>query len=295
MPAPMLGFKRPNHWRFKLGGFEVIQLHDGQLHMPGPKPPFGTDQSPETVAAHCAANHLPSDRMENSYTCTMINTGKELVIFDTGNGSAKQSGGQGFLLKALSEAGYTPDQVDVVVTTHCHPDHFLGLIEGGKPTYPNARYVFGQKEFDYWKKGDDVPEWRVPTREGFLKFCLPFGDQATFIKEGSTVVSGITAVEAFGHSPGHMAFNIESNGQRLYLWADVTNHYVMSLQRPDWGVHFDHDKPAAIGVRQRTLDMVAHDKCLAIGFHMPFPAFGYVDKTSDGYRWVPASYQMNFS
>lgn len=295
MTAPMLGFKRPNHWRFKLGAFEIIQLHDGQLHMAGPKPPFATDQTPETVAAHCAANHLPADKMENSYTCTMINTGKELVIFDTGNGSAKRSGGQGFLLKALAEAGYTPDQVDVVVTTHCHPDHFLGLIEDGKPAYPNARYVFGQKEFDYWKKGDDVPEWRVPTREGFLKFCLPFADKSTFIKEGSAVASGITAVEAFGHSPGHMAFNVESNGQRLYLWADVTNHYVMSLQRPEWGVHFDHDKPAAIAVRKKTLDMVAHDKCLAIGFHMPFPAFGYVDKTTDGYRWVPASYQMNFS
>jgi glyoxylase-like metal-dependent hydrolase (beta-lactamase superfamily II) len=295
MSAPMLGFKRPNHWRIKLGGFEIIQLHDGQLHMPGPKPPFATDQTPETVAAHCAANHLPSDKLENSYTCTMINTGSSLVLFDTGNGSSKQAGGQGFLLKAMAEAGYTPDQVDVVVTTHCHPDHFLGLIEGGKPAYPKARYVFGQKEFDYWKKGDDVPEWRVPTREGFLKFCLPFADQSTFIKEGSTVVPGITAVEAFGHSPGHMAFNVESEGKRLYIWNDVTNHYVMSLQRPEWGVHFDHDKPAAIAVRKKTLDMVSHDKCLAIGFHMPFPAFGYVDKTSEGYRWVPASYQWNFS
>lgn len=295
MPAPLLGLARPNHYRFKLGGFEIIQLHDGALHMPGPKPPFATDQTPETVAAHCKANHLPSDKLENSYTCTMINTGKELVLFDTGNGSGKQAGGQGFLLKAMAAAGYSPDQVDIVVTTHCHPDHFLGLIEGGKPTYPNARTVFGQKEFDYWKKGDDVPDWRVPTREGFLKFCLPFAEKSTFIKEGSTVVPGITAVEAFGHSPGLLAFNIESNGQRLFMWADVTNHYVMSLQRPEWQVHFDHDKAQAVATRKRVLDMVALDRCLAIGFHMPFPAFGYVDKTADGYRWLPASYQMNFA
>jgi len=78
--------------------------------------------------------------MENSYTCTMINTGKELVMFDTGNGSGKQSTGSGFILKALAEAGYTPDQVDVVVTTHCHPDHFLGPSETGKPTYRDAPY-----------------------------------------------------------------------------------------------------------------------------------------------------------
>ena len=295
MPAPLMGLARANHHRFKLGGFEIIQLHDGAAHMPGPQPPFATDQTKETVQAHLKANHLPGDKLENSYTCTMINTGKELVLFDTGNGMAKNSAGSGFLQKAMAAAGYTPAQVDIVVTTHCHPDHFLGLVENGKPAYPNARTVFGQKEFDYWKKGDDLPDWRVPTREGFLKVCVPFAEKSTFIKEGSSIASGITAVEAFGHSPGHMAFNVESNGERLFVWNDVTNHAVMSLQKPEWLVHFDHDKAQAVATRKRTLDMVAHDRCLAIGFHMPFPAFGYVDKTADGYRWVPASYQKNFA
>ena len=295
MPAPMLGLTRPNFWRFKLGGFDIIQLRDGAAHMKGPQPPFATDQTAEIVAAHCKANHLPSDKLENSFTCTMINTGNELILFDTGNGSGRQSAGAGFLLTAMAAAGYPPDQVDIVVTTHCHPDHFLGLMENGKPAFPKARTVFGQREFDYWKKGDDVPDWRVPTREGFLKVCLPFAERSTFIKDGSTVAPGITAVEAFGHSPGHLAFNVESQGQRLFLWADVTNHHVMSLQRPDWVVHFDHDKAQGAATRVRVLDMVSRDKCLAIGFHMPFPAFGYVDKMSDGYRWVPASYQMNFS
>jgi glyoxylase-like metal-dependent hydrolase (beta-lactamase superfamily II) len=224
----------------------------------------------------------------------MINTGKKLVLFDTGNGASKKDTGSGFLLDAMAAAGYSPDQVDIVVTTHCHPDHFLGHLTNGQPTFKNARYMFGEKEFAYWKKGDDVPDWRVPTREGFLKFCLPFEDKATFLKGGSAVTSGITAVEAFGHSPGHMAFNIESKGQRLFMWNDVTNNAVLSLQKPRWAVHFDHNGPQAIETRLRVLDMVSHDRCLAIGFHMPFPAFGYVDKHGDGYQWVPAQYQFNF-
>ena len=62
---------------------------------------------------------------------------------------------------------------------------------------------------------------------------VPLADKATFIAPGQDVVSGITAVAAFGHTPGHMAYHIESEGRRLLLWGDATNHPVFSLQRPD--------------------------------------------------------------
>jgi glyoxylase-like metal-dependent hydrolase (beta-lactamase superfamily II) len=97
---------------------------------------------------------------------------------------------------------------------------------------------------------------------------------------------------AFGHSPGHMVYMIESNGQRLAITADTANHYVWSLQKPDWEVKFDMDKAAAAAARKQVFGMLAADRVPFIGYHMPFPALGYVEPMGDGFRYVPASYQM---
>lgn len=290
--APMLGVMRPAVYRFKLGSFEVTQILDGFVQNNGPHPSYGNNQTPEVVQAYAAANRLPTTRFENTYTNTIVNTGKELVLFDTGNGPERMPTA-GKLLPLLDGAGIKPEQIDVVVLTHGHPDHIGGLVVAGKTTYPNARYVFGEVEFDYWRKGDNIAEARKANRDQFMNVAVPLGEKATFVKGQAEVVSGIRAIETFGHSPGHMAYHIESDGRRLLLWADVTNHYVMSLQQPEWHTGADHDKDMGVATRKRVLDMVGTDQILAIGYHMPFPAVGYVEKTAGSFRWIPASYQMN--
>jgi glyoxylase-like metal-dependent hydrolase (beta-lactamase superfamily II) len=132
----------------------------------------------------------------------------------------------------------------------------------------------------------------VATRELFMKVALPLAEAATFVAPDQEVVPGIHSVEAFGHSPGHMAYHVESEGPRLLLWADATSHYAVSLQRPEWRVQVDDDKEMAAATRRRILDMVATDRLWAIGYHMPFPAVGAVENTPDGYRWIPLSYQL---
>ncbi|HRK43877.1 MAG TPA: MBL fold metallo-hydrolase, partial [Gemmobacter sp.] len=185
---------------------------------------------------------------------------------------------------ALAAAGYSPDQVDVVVLTHMHGDHIGGLAsDSGTRTFPKARYVTGAVEFDHWSKAGN---------EGFDAKVKPLASETTMLEDGGTVAGGITAMAAFGHSPGHMAYRIESEGKALILTGDTVNHYVFSLQRPDWEVRFDMDKAKAAATRKSLLGMIAADRLPFIGYHMPFPALGYLEAQGEGFRQVPASYQM---
>jgi glyoxylase-like metal-dependent hydrolase (beta-lactamase superfamily II) len=291
--APMLGPARPQFYRFQLGDFEVTTLRDGAVQVDGPHPIFGEDQPAEDVAAFAEENFLPADRMEISFTPVLVNTGEALVLFDSGN-VADRRPGAGNLVAAIEAAGYTADQVGVVVITHMHGDHIGGLMTDGVPTYPNAAYVTGEIEYDFWSHDDRLSG---PTEGGarlVRSNVVPLAETMRFIGDEGEVVPGISAIAAFGHTPGHMAYHIESAGSRLMLWADAANHYVLSVQQPDWHVRFDMDKEAAVATRRRLFDMANAERIPVTGYHMPFPAVGFVDTTADGgYRWVQASYQLH--
>ena len=300
MPASMQGEMQPSIFRFKLGDFEVATIMDSKVIRTGLTPSFGGEAAAAEVKALAAVNRIDADRYEHPFTPTLVNTGKELVLFDSGNGTLSAEYEQlkgrlppGNLVARLAQAGYKPEDVDVIIITHGHPDHIGGLTKGGQPVFPRARYVFGAVDFDFWKKGENVREARKFNRELYVKICLPVADRATFIKPGDEVVPGIRAVEAYGHSPGLLAFHIESEGKRLLNWADTCNHYVVAIQRPDLHLDVDDEKDKAVATRKRILDMVASERLMVAGFHMPFPGLGWIEKTGGGYRWVPHSYQLN--
>lgn len=289
--SPMLGVARPTHYRFKLGNFEITTIWDGAVQLDGPHPIFGENQKPEDVAKLAEQNLLPGKRMEISFTPVIVNTGKEVVMFDAGNGAGRRPNA-GRVAATLATAGYTPEQIDVVIITHFHGDHIGGLMENGKPLFPNARYVTGETEYNFWSPTAMTEGNLAAAAKLVQSNVVPLAPKTTFVKPGQAAVSGITALGAFGHTPGHMAYHLESEGRRFVIWADTTNHNVVSMQRPDWHVRFDMDKEKAVQARKSLLGMVAADKIPASGYHMPFPAVGYVETSGAGFRWVQASYQL---
>ncbi|MBB4279105.1 glyoxylase-like metal-dependent hydrolase (beta-lactamase superfamily II) [Rhizobium mongolense] len=114
----------------------------------------------------------------------------------------------------------------------------------------------------------------------------------TFISADASITPGITTIAAAGHTPGHMAFRLESAGRSLLLTGDTANHFVASLQKPDWEVAFDMDKGAAVSTRKRMFGMLAAERIPFIGYHMPHPSAGYVEPLDTGFRFVPVSYQF---
>lgn len=274
--APMLGTGNAQFNRVMLGEFEVTTILAAARRVDDPHNIFGMNVSAEEFSAVSSAAHIPSDTSQFFFTPTVVNTGAELILFDTGLNAAGTTA-------ALSEAGYTPEQIDTVVITHMHPDHIGGLMRDGAPTYANARYVTGATEFDAWDmSGNEVFEAQM----------RPLAEKTEFINDGEAVASGITGMDAFGHTPGHMTFMLESGGKQLLLGADFANHYIWSLAHPDWQVRFDQDKEMAAKTRRRILDMLVADELPMVGYHMPWPAIGYVEVDGDGYRYVPHSYQM---
>ena len=274
--SEMKGPSSSKHNRFKLGSFEVTTLLVGTATREEPQSIFGMNVSAEEFEAASAEAFLPTDKAQFFFTPTIVNTGAQLILFDTGLN-------QGAITDALADAGYTPDQVDTVVITHMHGDHIGGLNGDAGNTFGNASYVTGAAEHNHWSAAGN---------ERFDGKVKPLNEQFTFIDGGADVVSGITAIESFGHTPGHMAYRIESDGQALVLIGDLANHPVWSLARPDWEVKFDMDKAAAAASRKALIGQIADERVPMIGYHMPFPAVGYVERNGEGFRYVPHSYQF---
>lgn len=262
---------------FTLGEMTVSTLLAGTAPRENPQSIFGTNVSAEEFAAAAEANFLPTDRAQFFFTPTVVQTGGAVILFDTGLNAAGTTA-------ALAETGLGPDDITHVVLTHMHGDHIGGLSdESGAPTFANAAYVTGRIEFDHWAGAGN---------DGFEAKVRPLAERMSFVEDGASIAPGVTAMLAAGHTPGHMTWRLESNGQTLLLMADLANHYVFSLAYPDWEVRFDADKAAAAAARRRVLGMLAAERMPVIGYHMPFPGLGYVETAGDGFRYVPHSYQL---
>jgi glyoxylase-like metal-dependent hydrolase (beta-lactamase superfamily II) len=291
--APLTGKQAPSFYRSKLGDFEVTVVSDGARAIPLP-PQFVRNVSNEQVLAAAETAYMPKGSIIAPFNPIVVNTGAKLVLIDTGYGPGIGPT-VGLLPATLVAAGIDPKTIDIVLISHMHGDHILGLKHpDGSLAFPNAEIKVPAVDWAYWMSDDNMS--RAP--EGFQKASFGFNrkifsnlaDKVTRYEWGKEVAPGITSVETAGHTPGHTSFVIASGSALLYFQGDVTNVPDLFLRNPDWHVMFDSEPEKAVVTRRRVYDMASAEKMLVSGYHFPFPGLGYVEKAGTGYRLVPVAW-----
>jgi glyoxylase-like metal-dependent hydrolase (beta-lactamase superfamily II) len=292
--APPIGKQAPSFYRYKVGDFEVSVVADGVIRVKWPAN-FVTNAKPEDVQAQLKASFVDTEFFNNTYTPIVVNTGKNLVVIDTGFGEGNREqvkGTAGNFLTNLAAAGIDPKLIDTVIISHYHGDHVNGLLRAdNSPAFPNAVIRVPGQEHKYWMDDGEMSKASGNERlAGLFKNNRRIFGNAEIAKRlqpyeaGKEIVSGITAVATNGHSLGHHSQVVSSGNKSLFVQGDVTHVPYLFARNPGWHLMFDQDPQMAEATRRKVYDMLAADKMMVQGFHYPFPGHAYIEKTPTGYR-----------
>ena len=285
LPSP--GFRR-----IKVGDVEVVSLIDGIARRPLGEE-FVKNAPIAEVRALLASQNLPTEYIDVPFTPFLVIAGGRRILMDTGLG---EFGGPttGKLLENLRAAGVQPGDIDTVLITHYHGDHINGLRnKAGELVFPKAKVLVPAPEHAFWMddaKMNAAPEGMKGAFQNARRvFAQMPADTLVRFEPGSEVAPGIRSVAAFGHTPGHTLFQLQSAGQSFFYVGDLTNVPALFARNPDWAVTFDMDAEAARKVRRETLQRIVDSKAMIGGFHFPFPAFGNAVAQGAGYTFKPVA------
>jgi glyoxylase-like metal-dependent hydrolase (beta-lactamase superfamily II) len=230
-------------------------------------------------------------RLKMSIHSLVVETASRRIVVDTGLGNDKEgrnvptwNNRKGPFLETLTEAGFAPDSIDTVLCTHLHVDHvgWNTKLVGNQwiPTFANARYVFGQTEYEYWRDYKDEAD-KVAVFNDSVKPIVDAG-KAELVSSNHRLTDEITLIPTPGHSPGHMSILITSDGETGLLTGDVA-HHPCQMAHLDWSSTADFDSVQSAVTRRELFSRFADTPTLAIGGH--FNA-GHIRRDGEAFKFV---------
>ncbi len=290
---PLAGRQAPSFFRSKIGDFEITAINDGIAQRP--LDGFIKNATIEEVRKVLGDAFMAQDKITIPFTSLVVNTGGKLYLLDSGNGDLGAPT-TGSWMANFRAAGFEPEKVDGVLISHFHGDHINGTrLKDGKAVFPNAEVMVSAPEWDFWMDDGKMAQAGAGMKPGFENVRRVFAPMAKDVRRfdwGKEIVSGITAVAAPGHTPGHTVFAIQSGNARFLMMSDLTNNTAVFVRKPDWQAIVDMDGDQARQTRHRMLDMAASEKMQVAFYHAPFPATGHILRDGAGaYQLVPALWQ----
>jgi glyoxylase-like metal-dependent hydrolase (beta-lactamase superfamily II) len=293
--APFRGDLPPAWHRFRIGAFEATVVSDGALPLGDPTQAF-LGASAEEIAAMLRSAFLAPNAATLEQNALIVNTGRGLVLFDTGMGDSMGEASRMFgpttgrLLANMRAAGIDPAQIDLVCATHAHCDHIWALVDAnGRRNFPNAQVAIAEADLRFWtddgnKRG---PAFMTAFIDGAKKNLDAYRDRLVMIRDGAEVTPGVTAIATPGHTVGHHCFAVTSGGVTVVNTGDLAHHQVLLLRRPGLEFSFDTDPRQSAQTRTRMLDRLATDRHAVLSYHFPWPGLGHVAKEGEGFAWHP--------
>jgi glyoxylase-like metal-dependent hydrolase (beta-lactamase superfamily II) len=268
------GRAEPEARRFQLGRLALVSLRDAVYVAPNDGQTFGVDAGPAAVSEVLKAAGLPTDRITLAVDALLIRTGNRVILLDTGLGPKVH----GALIASLAKAGVAPGEITDVLITHSHGDHIGGLTtQSGALAFPAATIRLSVKEWAFLRG-----------QAGAAALVKTLQPRVQTFEPGQPIAPGVTPIAIEGHTPGHVGYEIVSDGTRLLDIGDVAHSAVVSLARPDWRMGFDEDAAAGRTSRLATLRRLADSHELIFAAHFPFPGLGRIVHAGGGFAWAPA-------
>ena len=286
-----------SHWTF--GASSLHRIVESEQPTLSPFEVF-----PDCTQAHLDANRgwlVPrfqdpdGGRLVITIQSFLIRQGGLTVLVDACGGNDKERVRPHFhhqrhpWLDTLRAAGAAPEDVDVVLCTHLHVDHvgWNTRLENGRwvPTFPNARYVIAQREWDHWRNAGAAAMAR--TGDYMTDSVLPVfaSGQAELIGDEHALASDITLEPAPGHTPGLTLVRLSGGGREAVLASDLM-HHPLQLRYPDWSTNFCTDPDQARRTRGDFLRRHAGTGRLIFPTHFPSPTGGRIERDGAAYRFV---------
>ena len=257
--------ENPNIFTYKLGAAEVCLLSEGQAT--GNSSIF-VGATPEMIQ-----KSLPDGSYPRSCNAFLVRIAGKNILVDTGMGRP--------LLDNLKSVGVTPEQINAVLITHAHGDHTGGMLKDNVAVFPNAELYISQLEHDYCMNGDARNAGARKVIEAYqskLRLFQPVEIDA----QPQSLFTGIQAVAAYGHTPGHTLYMVESGSEKMLIWGDLTHAMAIQMPYPQVAMTYDTNSDMAIAARKKVLEYVAKNNIPVAGMHTAFPGMGKITKAPDG-------------
>jgi len=258
---------------FQVGQFEVYLLVESERE--------GNASILVGVDEAILRRYVPPQGFKHTANAILIKAPRQNILIDTGTGAG------GVIVDKIKKLGVEPDKVNAVLLTHLHGDHFGSLQKDGKATFPKAKIYLSAKELEYFTK-TNVNQNAVNALAPYKSNVVTFEPGILNAERRQQLLPGIFPIAAYGHTPGHTIFLLESGRAKMLVIGDLLHVAVVQFHLPSVSASYDIDGAAAAATRSQVLTYAANNRLPIAGMHIVYPGMGFVETYGqEGFNFIP--------